>query len=149
VVTDPRTLAEEAKARAENATPGPWFAEDIGESRNGPYAVRYETRTTAGDVAPPPVRHGDTIFIAHARSDVPALADAVLRLVEERDEMRAQLQAQAEGFKRNLRLATEEIRAERDRLVEENRLLSGPRRPRRDTGARGVSRPRTLAEEAR
>ena len=98
MVTDPRTLAEEAKARAEKATPGPWETKgpSTGLGRyddGGDYAV-----LTGGLIIAEAFRlvgHGterpafeNAAFIAHARSDVPALADAVLRLVEENERLR-------------------------------------------------------------
>ena len=65
---------EEIRGRAGGATPGPWEAEHCG------YDV-YETATDYGDVvAECGLRVADARFIAHARTDVPALLAEVDRL---------------------------------------------------------------------
>ena len=72
------TLAREAKARADRAAPGPW---------EWSFATLYNRvticngRTICTDGGRQAGRP-DIAFIAAARTDVPALADAVLALVE-------------------------------------------------------------------
>ena len=93
------TLAREAKARADRATPGPWV-EGQKKLRNKPpidscpdhETVIAMTAPGQGVFADPPggsYPHFDGKFIAAARSDVPALADAVLALVERVRELEA------------------------------------------------------------
>ncbi len=74
------------EARANAATAGPWkFIEPIPEVagivgfvQNGP-----EPWQTLGDNGEPgKMSHGDAMFIAHARTDVPALVEEVRRLRE-------------------------------------------------------------------
>ena len=87
-----KRLATEAKARADKATPGPWKDEygndDTSHIRdsNGDYMFEVLGQYT------------DTEFIAHARTDVPTLADAVLALIERN----AQLQQVAEELREGL-----------------------------------------------
>ena len=87
------TLAREAKARADRATPGPWVC---GERwQRGPKNKRRDTHPALTAIASVGLGQcvltehdggfyptNDQKFIASARTDVPALADAVLALVE-------------------------------------------------------------------
>lgn len=82
-----RALAERAKQLAEKATAGPWRSMYGGE----PNMVHVEglvvCETTRGGREP----HGhddDADFIAAARTDVPALADALLSLLAENERLR-------------------------------------------------------------
>ena len=73
------TLAREAKARADRATPGPWAV--VAGETNGPFGV-CAGRQIISCAAALIERHETATFIAAARTDVPAIADAVLALVE-------------------------------------------------------------------
>jgi hypothetical protein len=84
-LTTLRALATEARQRADAATPGPWRF------------IRYPHRDivcTVGDVGSPSkdvgdfVRRGDGVFAASARTDVPALCDAVEALAGEVERIR-------------------------------------------------------------
>jgi len=89
----PRTLAEEAQERADKATPAPWTTptgpDRLDFGRVEAVASQRVCECAVGRLrGPEPVGRSrdeqvvcDADFIAHARSDVPALADAVLRLV--------------------------------------------------------------------
>lgn len=105
-------LAREAKTRLANTTPGPWIREEAQDGEMLPDGTGYAgdyypTKTVLGDVEHPAApqvvadcsRGGDAEFIAHARQDVDALADAVFALVdevrklsEERDELLEQVE---------------------------------------------------------
>jgi hypothetical protein len=125
IAQDPRyRLAQEAKERAEKATPGPWSYAHTGEKDNG-WAVGYAEWPDETPVSPDEgdledqetVRYlaagepddiestqativesvcfsatdmgnlDDAGFIAHARSDVPALADALIEVLAENDRL--------------------------------------------------------------
>jgi hypothetical protein len=95
-VPDMKRMAMEALARAEKATPGPWFREEAQDGEMLPDGTGY-----AGDCYPTKTvmtvagndRHeaeiadayrslDDALFIAHAREDVPRLAGALLALIQ-------------------------------------------------------------------
>ena len=94
------TLAREAKARADRATPGPWVC---GERwQRGPKNKRRDTHPALTAIASVGLGQcvltehdggvyptNDQKFIAAARTDVTALADAVLALVERVSELEA------------------------------------------------------------
>lgn len=80
-----RVLATEAKARADAATPGPWFVarpNRIPPSQTLVAQVCGSFDQIAGAQPHAPAA-ADNTFIAAARTDVPALADAVLASVDE------------------------------------------------------------------
>jgi len=88
---DPRTLAEEALARAEAATAGPWFVETGSDGRvrktltkSGLTVYTIEDGRSSG-LGPLKIvgETREAEFVAHARTDVPALARAVLGLLAE------------------------------------------------------------------
>lgn len=82
-------LAREAKARADRATPGPWkwwtscsFRRLTQERRGAKEGgVMYAFRCSDG-VSDIQISEADMAFTEASRTDVPALADAVLALVE-------------------------------------------------------------------
>lgn len=67
------------RARADAATPGPWDEETV-------YALlkHFERNTYLGEY--PFDRHVDAPFIAHSRTDIPALLDKIAWLQREHDE---------------------------------------------------------------
>ncbi len=86
--------AREAKKRAEEATVGPWGymrptregAEEVFACPPGLGAFSWGVRGVKGRIICTlglPVGNPDTPFISHARTDVPVLADAVIRLAAE------------------------------------------------------------------
>lgn len=81
----------EIKARAEKATPGPWFLRD--EGTFGEVLVQYRTEPhgfrfpVARAVRSTPGYAESAEFIAHARQDVPDLVAEVERLREENEEL--------------------------------------------------------------
>ncbi len=86
-----RKLALEALVRAEQATQGPWrcfngykladyHGGKLACERIGPEAGGGLTTTGGQDIM---ASKADFEFVAHARSDVPALARAVLALLDE------------------------------------------------------------------
>ena len=82
----------EIKARAEAATPGPWEADGTGEvsqhwSRPKPWETVVGTDVACmsycyGGSAKGVERDEDAEFIAHARTDVPALLDALQSVLD-------------------------------------------------------------------
>lgn len=82
-----RKLAEEAKARAEAATPGEWQVATGDEAPGTAYRVigllSSEIAFICSTYGVQPVDLTDATFIAAARADVPALADMVLALLAE------------------------------------------------------------------
>jgi hypothetical protein len=87
----PREERDAIRARAEAATPGPWDWYGYGETGrtlyldNSPYHDLNVLKTT--DDWPP--TDADAEFIAHARSDVPALLDALDAAEAEIERLRA------------------------------------------------------------
>lgn len=79
--------AQDALARADAATEGPW--------RDGPMGDVESDDGIAGIWVAHDVCDSDRAFIAAARSDVPALARAVLDLAAEVRHLRADLDARA------------------------------------------------------
>ena len=88
-ITAARLLAEQALARADKATPGPWESplHDLGtvefsERTEFYFSHAYEAYPPLGESGPVFVAHDSdtTAFIAHSRLDVPNLAAAVLTL---------------------------------------------------------------------
>lgn len=77
------------RKRCDAATPGPWFAVDIGSGnqrvrhrgKGGPFTIASIQSFCSPDA--------DVAFIAHARADVPALLDAV---IAERNAARAEVE---------------------------------------------------------
>jgi hypothetical protein len=75
---DPLQRAKEARKIAEKATPGPWYA---WHELNGDYTLvhgKNNERIFTRD---------DAEFAAKARTDIPLLADAVEKLIAERDRL--------------------------------------------------------------
>lgn len=64
----------EIRERAEKATPGPW------DNHIGPRFVHSRATGLKSSWICQPQNEGDVPFIAHARTDVPALLDEVERL---------------------------------------------------------------------
>jgi hypothetical protein len=83
--------ASKAKERASEATPGPWTADldDTGEVLSGQRIIA--TLHYQGDEGIP-----NQMFIAAARTDVPALADDCLALVARVRELEAQIECRNE-----------------------------------------------------
>ncbi|WP_313292599.1 hypothetical protein [Faecalispora jeddahensis] len=79
---DQKYLAE-IKARADAATPGPWYAKQIGEyvGFNTPY---YGFATRMAEL-------NDFEFACHARTDIPALVAEVERLQNENKHLKEEL----------------------------------------------------------
>jgi hypothetical protein len=168
---DPRyRLAQEAKERAEKATPGPWSYAHTGEKDNG-WAVGYAEWPDETPVSPDEgdledqetVRYlaagepddiestqativesvcfsatdmgnlDDAGFIAHARSDVPALADALIEVLGEKDhwakkahEATVRMRHEAEDAWRRhnaIQVLRDDAEAELERLKAENDRL--------------------------
>lgn len=76
-ISDWRRLAQEAKARADKATPGPWIVESVTNEE-----LHTELRLRKPDPAHvwPPVtidERAEVLFEASARTDVPTLAAAL------------------------------------------------------------------------
>lgn len=97
-----RKLAEEAKARAEAATPGEWQVATGDEAPGTAYRVigllSSEIAFICSTYGVQPVDLTDATFIAAARADVPALADLVLALLDEREaDMMAKTQIQLDA----------------------------------------------------
>jgi hypothetical protein len=71
---------EAIRQRAEKATPGPWEFDGVFYCGEFPYYI--DLITGAGDIG---VRHNkdDATFIAHARTDIPALLDHIAELEAE------------------------------------------------------------------
>lgn len=72
----PRLTQEQLEAirqRAENATPGPW---QIATTTDGAYALDTDDMIIAATIE----RTEDATFIAHARTDIPALLDHIAEL---------------------------------------------------------------------
>lgn len=84
----PREERDAIRARAEAATDGPWTAHNM--ERAGWLIETPESRE-AGEYPAAEVREGrDAEFIAHARTDVPALLDALDAAEAEIDRLRAE-----------------------------------------------------------
>lgn len=79
-------------ARCEKATPGPWFCEPEHQRDTRP-ADTYDVLGPEGYLAANQ-EHPDADFIAHARTDVPALLDEIKRLRE----LNARAQALLDGY---------------------------------------------------
>ena len=82
-MTDPRETLARIRAQADAATEGPWEAEYSGEQGNCVLPPEYQSTREAVAVTRLLSAQADAEFIAHARTDVPALLDAlekVLRL---------------------------------------------------------------------
>jgi hypothetical protein len=94
-MTDDTDRLAQIRARAEAATPGPWFS-DIGN-----FMVWDETSEDSEAVAKE-IGDDDCVFIAHSREDVPFVLDLVDSLTAERDTLRAVVEearaAVAEGM---------------------------------------------------
>jgi hypothetical protein len=108
-VIDPAALAaqaQEAKQRAEAATSGPWTLRNEGiEEFYAPFwRVGEEILVFSDDTLPAPP---DAVFIAHARTDLPDLAEAVLALLAERETLREKLRLIEEFCESHLPLASE------------------------------------------
>ena len=71
------TRLAEIRARVENATPGPWTAEYSGEQGNCVLPPGYQSTREAVAVTRLLSAQADAEFIAHARTDLPALLAAV------------------------------------------------------------------------
>lgn len=80
-MTDPREALARIKARAEEATSGPWThgQATYGIAGNGPDHVEISNFTSEGVAALElhPDVAADAEFITHARTDVPRLAEAL------------------------------------------------------------------------
>jgi hypothetical protein len=130
-MTDPVDV-DAARARANAATPGPWSAADEHEllgadatpswcvSRMKPgFEQMSDTEGYLYDIAYLAYEdaEADAVFIAAARSDVPALADEVKRL------RTREIEQMAVGYK--IQLGIDKLRAERDAaLAEVTRLTA-------------------------
>lgn len=98
----PEALAEIRK-RAEAATPGPWEPRDPDwwQLEDPDYADKTDGIQAAGRSIMgtcdgcPAGKYDDAVFIAHARTDIPALLAEVERLRAERDAYRKQSEDQA------------------------------------------------------
>lgn len=115
--------AREAKDRADRATPGPWSP--VAGSMNGPFGVCTNSQIVRA-VAALIEKQDAAVFIASARTDVPALAADVRALVERVRELEENLSAYDEALKKDRNLS--ERRAERVRELEE-RAAAGPVMP--------------------
>ena len=73
---------DQIKGRAEETTEGPWVAEYSGEQGN--CVIPHDARSTREAVAVTRLyyQQADAEFIAAARTDVPALVDALIRVLE-------------------------------------------------------------------
>lgn len=91
-MTDARTYLASIKERAEAATPGPWrWDEDFGDGGDTGLAL---TNDSGAEVVgaynhhccsfrdDPSVEDNDAAFIAHSRTDLPRVADALLAVLE-------------------------------------------------------------------
>jgi hypothetical protein len=67
---------EAIRQRAENATPGPW---EIATTTDGAYVLDTDDMIIAATIE----RTEDATFIAHARTDIPALLDHIAELEAE------------------------------------------------------------------
>lgn len=108
------------RARADAASPGPWTIENGSIFHAGPSESRTNERWGTFVVAsigahdigrPGPV---NTAFIAHARTDMPALLDLVEKLTGQRDHLRGRLIVQ-----RSKILSVESERDEARAIVED------------------------------
>ncbi len=99
------------KARAEAATPGPWVSELEDDSDGSPFGHRWTYIRGVSQPGPDGQvifrydddygtdQRSDSEFIAHARTDVPALVAAVERLRAELDRAHlARIEAQNPGI---------------------------------------------------
>ena len=113
-MTDYADLVRAARERAEKATPGPWVVGAIGGQAYGLTDQRgFELRDDG-------LQEANRDFIAHARTDIPALCDAVEELEREAAEK------PVDGW-RKLRAADTriaELEAENERL-EQSECLAG------------------------
>jgi hypothetical protein len=113
---------EAIKARAEAATPGPWFVDRGGEINDPYYSIPGVCRDRYGDNSLMVGSDRPTAdFIAHARTDVPAL-------VAEVEELRADLRIADDSTLVLLGLAARCARAEArvEELEEELRMVHAP-----------------------
>jgi hypothetical protein len=89
-MTDPVDV-DAARARANAATPGPWTAITSGRANGDHWYVCDDSQGLAmissDDGINEDQREPDAVFIAAARSDVPALADEVDRLRAENEQL--------------------------------------------------------------
>lgn len=90
---------EAIKARAEKATPGPW-AKDVGQYPPYPWVVRAPEPVNAmTDVVATVTRYqDDAVFIAHARTDIPALLERASSLASALETAEKKLSSQQEDF---------------------------------------------------
>lgn len=72
---------EAIRQRAENATPSPW---QIATTTDGAYVLDTDDMVIAATIE----RTEDAAFIAHARTDIPALLDHIAELEAEIEELR-------------------------------------------------------------
>lgn len=123
---------EAIRAREQAATPGPWAVDWM--ATDGDYGGIYQVipnDLSSGRVADMgPFKRGwdDGQFIAHARSDVPALLNENRDLRTERDELRAEVTRLNDKLSA-ARLAGQMVIEQRDELRAENeRLRNQPHR---------------------
>lgn len=87
-----RRLATKAKEQAAAATPGPWIQRAIGHWDDKRHIDDVDGGLVAAAFCDPEDAKmqviADAAFIAAARTDVPALADAVLALADENERLR-------------------------------------------------------------
>jgi len=72
---DLRVALAEMRDRVEGATEGPWAVMPVGQGGGRP--DRYDVLDVSGPIAQYLDEDADATFIAHARTDLPALLDAV------------------------------------------------------------------------
>lgn len=115
---------DEIEARAEAATDGPWEAKrDSYSCEAGSYegaeipgvaeTVLASTGCDHGDL--PPLEVEDADFIAHARTDVPAMIAALRAVLELADELTRFADTPATGHAENVARAVSRVNAERIR----------------------------------
>jgi hypothetical protein len=110
---DPKTkqLVEEAEARAAKATPGPWLNASF-VSIEGTVYSRHETCNCPEiviEIHDDPFRH-NAEFIAHARTDIPALCSAV----REQDKRARHAEAERDTFDKRI----DELEAQRHEIIQ-------------------------------
>lgn len=78
-ITDLKTIAREALSRTEKATPGPWIIR-LGATGYCRPVVLCKHGSILAELTSHDQVQEDATLMAHARTDVPALANAVLEL---------------------------------------------------------------------
>lgn len=77
MTVDVRVLIAQARERAEKATPGPWVFSDSSDPRGRKGEFRSASPHNGFMLVGPWINDADAEFIAAARTDVPALCDAL------------------------------------------------------------------------